>query len=128
VRVALRDVVAFACEVGADYQQFPKDWLFHYRWDKGKGGPQADSLGNKIVYDTVGGRTTAIVEAIQGKKDWGKPAKAKASSTGRGKGKGKGKGKDDGTRAAAGGDADSAEAAEGGGGGGGGVRRRKGNP
>lgn len=99
IRERLGHVVGFACDVGAEYTKFPKDWLFHYRWDKGKGGAGTDAAGNKLVYDTVGGRTTAIVEAVQGKKDWGKPPKksdkkgAKGSSTSKGKGKGKSKAK-----------------------------------
>jgi formamidopyrimidine-DNA glycosylase len=43
-------------------EMFPKDWLFHYRWDKklGKTTPKLPN-GNSIVYETIGGRTTAIV-------------------------------------------------------------------
>ncbi|KAJ3057222.1 hypothetical protein HK097_010582 [Rhizophlyctis rosea] len=63
----LYSVVQKAVEVNADSSQFPEDWLFHYRWSKGKksdGKPKLPS-GDSITFETVGGRTTAIVAAVQ---------------------------------------------------------------
>lgn len=52
----------------ADSEKFPEDWLFKHRWGKGKKN-QASVLpnGNKIVFLTVGGRTSAVVPAVQKK-------------------------------------------------------------
>ena len=69
VRESLVGIVKFACSVGADYKRFPDDWLFHVRWGKGKGGSSTRD-GNAITFETVGGRTTAVVTAVQGPKDW----------------------------------------------------------
>jgi len=62
---AIIDVISFAVKVEAESDKFPKDWLFHYRWGKGKDG-QKDAHGNSIKFETVGGRTSAVVTAIQG--------------------------------------------------------------
>jgi len=44
------------------------DWLFHHRWSKGKKNqPQKLPNGDKVVFLTVGGRTSAIVPAVQKK-------------------------------------------------------------
>lgn len=52
----------------ADSEQFPEEWLFKHRWGKGKKN-QASVLpnGNKIVFLTVGGRTSAVVPSVQRK-------------------------------------------------------------
>jgi formamidopyrimidine-DNA glycosylase len=63
LREAMVKVVGKAVEVGADKEQFPRDWLFHYRWDGAKGHEFID--GKPIVRETVGGRTTAWVPKIQ---------------------------------------------------------------
>ena len=62
----IENVLSVACEYTHKNIDFPKDWLFHYRWEKAKGTSKMPN-GNTISYDTVGGRTTAIVEAIQKK-------------------------------------------------------------
>ncbi|CAM9174791.1 unnamed protein product [Pylaiella littoralis] len=65
----LLSVCREACEAQADYTVFPKEWLFHHRWGKGKsseGSPRVSS-GHSIIFDVVGGRTTAIVPAVQKK-------------------------------------------------------------
>lgn len=61
-------VCSTSVELLADSDQFPKDWLFKHRWGKGKRN-QAMALpnGNKIVFLTVGGRTSAVVPAVQKK-------------------------------------------------------------
>ncbi|CAM9248115.1 unnamed protein product [Hapterophycus canaliculatus] len=66
----LLSVCREACEARADYTAFPKAWLFHHsRWGKGKGAEGAPrvSSGHPIIFDVVGGRTTAIVPAVQKK-------------------------------------------------------------
>lgn len=61
-------VCTTSVEVLADSEQFPEDWLFKHRWSKGKKN-QTSALpnGNKIVFLTVGGRTSAVVPAVQRK-------------------------------------------------------------
>ncbi|KAJ3132622.1 hypothetical protein HK100_005176 [Physocladia obscura] len=67
---AISAVVSHACSVNADHNLFPKSWLFHYRWFKGKRSKSADGGpampdGNKIIFETCAGRTTAIIPAVQ---------------------------------------------------------------
>merc|ERR1719204_1669241 len=59
-------VLETACKVNADYKKFPKGWLFHYRWGKGKDAK--DVNGNRIEFVTVGGRTSAFVPKFQKEK------------------------------------------------------------
>ena len=47
-------------------QQFPKEWLFHYRWNAKK--TTNDFHGRTITFITSGGRTSAIAHSIQKKK------------------------------------------------------------
>ena len=63
LREAIRFVVNHAVEVGADKEQFPESWLFHYRW----GGSKGDDLieGQQIIREQIGGRTTAWVPSRQ---------------------------------------------------------------
>lgn len=61
----LRQVVHAAVSANADADRFPRHWLFHYRWAKGKGA-QKDVAGRPIIFVTVGGRTSAVVPALQG--------------------------------------------------------------
>ncbi|XP_057533988.1 formamidopyrimidine-DNA glycosylase isoform X4 [Amaranthus tricolor] len=58
---SIKEVIHLAVEVDADAQQFPFDWLFHFRWGKKPG--KVD--GKKIDFVTVGGRTTAYVPELQ---------------------------------------------------------------
>ncbi|KAI9336218.1 DNA glycosylase/AP lyase [Zopfochytrium polystomum] len=104
-------VIKHACNVDADCDKFPKTWLFHYRWFKGKrgkvtkekskksnrkrkraeddeddedddeaAGDSSDDIaarkktgvevpelpnGHRIIFETVAGRTSAIVPAVQ---------------------------------------------------------------
>ena len=52
----------------ADSDKFPEDWLFKYRWSKGKknASPTLPN-GEKITFLTVGGRTSAVVPSVQKK-------------------------------------------------------------
>lgn len=51
-------------------QEFPMEWLFHYRWSKreSKKTTVKDAHGRNIVFITSGGRTSAVVPSIQKKK------------------------------------------------------------
>lgn len=61
-------VCGTAVELLADSEQFPQDWLFKHRWGKGKkDASKTLPNGEKIVFLTVGGRTSAVVPSIQKK-------------------------------------------------------------
>ncbi|KAJ3186156.1 hypothetical protein HDU85_007595 [Gaertneriomyces sp. JEL0708] len=63
----LQDVARIACEANAESDKFPKDWLFHHRWAKGKLANRSVTFpnGTKVAFKTIAGRTTAIVEDVQ---------------------------------------------------------------
>jgi formamidopyrimidine-DNA glycosylase len=63
VRATLRSVITTAVRRGADGDRFPRSWLFHYRWDRRRLATTA--RGERIRYDTIGGRTTAWAPAVQ---------------------------------------------------------------
>ncbi len=63
LRKKLLEILQFACDVGADKDQFPQDWMFHARWDGKRGIAQIG--GHDIVRESVAGRTTAWVPAVQ---------------------------------------------------------------
>ncbi|KAH1490040.1 hypothetical protein LV164_000219 [Aspergillus fumigatus] len=55
-------------DVLADSEKFPEHWLFKHRWGKGKKNkPSVLPNGEKIVFLTVGGRTSAVVPSVQRK-------------------------------------------------------------
>lgn len=56
-------VVKKAVDLSADYERFPKSWLFNERWGKVK--DSKTSLGHKIIHEEIGGRTTAWVPQVQ---------------------------------------------------------------
>ncbi len=56
-------VIRKAVAVRADYERFPKTWLFHERWGKSK--TARTSRGQKIIHEDIGGRTTAWVPGWQ---------------------------------------------------------------
>jgi formamidopyrimidine-DNA glycosylase len=63
VRAALRSVITTAVRVRSDGDRFPRSWLFHDRWKR-----RVYALtrrGQRIRHDTIGGRTTAWVPAVQ---------------------------------------------------------------
>lgn len=66
---AMQYILKVAIECNANYDLYPRDWLFHYRWDKAKSKTQAIKMpdGNTIVFEEIAGRTTAIVPKIQHK-------------------------------------------------------------
>ena len=63
LRQALTRVIEKAVAVGADDSRFPKSWLFHDRW--GKRADAYTGRGERILYETIGGRTTAWVPSRQ---------------------------------------------------------------
>lgn len=66
IRESLLLVLRTACAVGADSSRFPKEWLFHHRWGKGKGTARVPgAAGGPITFLTVGGRTSAVVTGRQ---------------------------------------------------------------
>jgi formamidopyrimidine-DNA glycosylase len=68
LHAAIKGVVGTAVAANADAAKFPRDWLFHRRWGKGKGEGGAETVGGeKIVWITVGGRTSAVVPSVQGR-------------------------------------------------------------
>ena len=61
-------VCSTSVDLLGDADQFPEDWLFKYRWNKGKKNtPQKLPNGEKITFLTVGGRTSAVVPSVQKK-------------------------------------------------------------
>ncbi len=63
LRTTLLAVIRKSVAVHADYYRYPKSWLFHHRWGKAKEAMTARK--QKIVHDTIGGRTTAWVPSVQ---------------------------------------------------------------
>ena len=52
----------------AETDRFPDHWLFRHRWGKGKkDSSNRLPTGEKIVFLTVGGRTSAVVPSVQKK-------------------------------------------------------------
>ncbi|KAI8824523.1 DNA glycosylase/AP lyase [Fimicolochytrium jonesii] len=60
-------VVKTAVEVNADSSRFPDNWIFKHRWGKGATKAREATLpdGSIVRFETVGGRTSAIVPAVQ---------------------------------------------------------------
>lgn len=63
LRAKLLDILQLACDVGADKDQFPADWMFHHRWEGARGVEVI--AGHPIRRETVAGRTTAWVPDLQ---------------------------------------------------------------
>lgn len=65
---SIRHVCQLAVDKLGDSDQFPKDWLFHYRWDKGKKGAVGHlPTGERLAFLTVGGRTSCYAPELQKK-------------------------------------------------------------
>ena len=66
LRAKIRSVIGLAVRSGSDSDRYPRWWLFHRRWGHRRGGPPATTVrGEHIRHETVGGRTTAWVPAVQ---------------------------------------------------------------
>lgn len=63
LRARLRSIVATAVRLGADSDRYPRGWLFLSRWGRMAGA--VTTRGEAIRHDTIGGRTTAWVPAVQ---------------------------------------------------------------
>lgn len=63
LRAKTVSIVKTAVAAGADYERFPKGWLFHHRW--GKNAEARTSTRRKIIHQEIGGRTTAWVPSVQ---------------------------------------------------------------
>ncbi|KAG0503404.1 hypothetical protein HPP92_003476 [Vanilla planifolia] len=75
----INEVIHKAVDVGADSNQYSKNWIFHYR-EKKAGEAFVD--GKPIEFITAGGRTSAIVPELQ-KLTESKPEKKAQSSRSR---------------------------------------------
>ncbi|KAI9851815.1 MAG: hypothetical protein M1838_002673 [Thelocarpon superellum] len=63
---SLHHICTIAVDTLADSNAFPAEWLMKYRWGKGKKDNKLPN-GNKIIFLTVGGRTSAVVPSVQKK-------------------------------------------------------------
>ncbi len=63
LRMVLLRVIRRAVDVDAVKERFPADWLFHHRW--GRNVDAVTTRGEKIIHETIGGRTTAWVPVAQ---------------------------------------------------------------
>jgi formamidopyrimidine-DNA glycosylase len=61
----LFDILDLAISCYRKDEDFPKEWIFHYRWSKGKKEGAKDCHGRAVTFVTSGGRTSAIVPSIQ---------------------------------------------------------------
>ncbi|KAK8136433.1 hypothetical protein PG984_004373 [Apiospora sp. TS-2023a] len=64
--------IVYVCDTAVghlgDSDKFPDDWLFNHRWGKGKKDASTTlPTGEKIVFITVGGRTSCVVPSVQKK-------------------------------------------------------------
>jgi formamidopyrimidine-DNA glycosylase len=67
LHAALGSVLQHCVSVQAQHSRYPVDWLFHRRWNKGRGYGGGSTLeGHRIEWSLVGGRITAAVQARQG--------------------------------------------------------------
>jgi formamidopyrimidine-DNA glycosylase len=64
---SITNVCQTACDLLADSDQFPDDWLFNHRWGKGKKTASALPNGEKLAFITVGGRTSCYAPSLQKK-------------------------------------------------------------
>jgi len=63
---AIEHICTTASRLLKEGKEFPAAWLFNFRWSKGKQEAR-DHFNNKITFETIGGRTSAIVLAVQKK-------------------------------------------------------------
>ncbi|KAH6982133.1 Formamidopyrimidine-DNA glycosylase N-terminal domain-containing protein [Ilyonectria sp. MPI-CAGE-AT-0026] len=68
----LYENIRYVCQTSVDKlgdsDQFPKHWLFNYRWSKGAKGTAAKlPNGEKLAFITVGGRTSCYAPGVQKK-------------------------------------------------------------
>lgn len=61
---AIRYVCQLACDKLGDSDEFPEDWMFNYRWGKGKKHSHLPN-GQKLAFLKVGGRTSCYAPGVQ---------------------------------------------------------------
>lgn len=64
---AIRYVCQTAVDKLGDPDELPQDWIFHYRWGKGKNSAGKLPSGETLAFVTVGGRTSCFAPALQKK-------------------------------------------------------------
>ena len=63
VRSCLARIIRKAVAVNAEKERFPRTWLFAHRW--GRSPDATTARGEKIIHETIAGRTTAWVPEVQ---------------------------------------------------------------
>jgi formamidopyrimidine-DNA glycosylase len=63
LRTCLSRIIRTAVAVDADKNRFPRSWLFLHRW--GKNAQATTARGERIIHQTIAGRTTAWVPEVQ---------------------------------------------------------------
>lgn len=67
----LYESIRYICQTAVDKlgdpDELPQDWIFHYRWGKGKNHAGKLPTGEKLEFVTVGGRTSCYAPALQKK-------------------------------------------------------------
>jgi formamidopyrimidine-DNA glycosylase len=63
LRRTLHAIVRRAVDLRGDSDRFPATWLFHHRW--GRNAEARTARAERIVHETIGGRTTAWVPTRQ---------------------------------------------------------------
>jgi formamidopyrimidine-DNA glycosylase len=61
---SIRYVCQLACDKLGDSDEFPEDWMFNFRWGKGKKHSHLPN-GQKLAFLKVGGRTSCYAPGIQ---------------------------------------------------------------
>ncbi|KAL3421855.1 formamidopyrimidine-DNA glycosylase [Phlyctema vagabunda] len=68
LRTSILHICQTAVDALGDSSKFPKEWIFHHRWGKGKkDAPKTLPTGEKTIFLTVGGRTSFVVPSVQRK-------------------------------------------------------------
>lgn len=67
----LYEAIRYVCQTAVDKlgepDELPRDWIFHYRWGKGKNSAGKLPSGETLAFVTVGGRTSCFAPALQKK-------------------------------------------------------------
>ena len=62
---ALMKSIVYVINTAVDFhcsgKEFPENWIFHKRWSKGKKVSDNKLNGRNVTFETVGGRTSAVV-------------------------------------------------------------------
>ena len=80
----IEEVSGTGCECTVANRGYPEHWLFNYRWQKAnsKANHITDYYGHGITFVDVGGRTSAVVSAVQKKSGWGQQRQQLGGSAG----------------------------------------------